>query len=332
MVSVYYHAHRKSPEYPESPPDEQLPSVLRPAQLSDAATVIMEADDEHAESRRRRAIVQLTKSPIFSEQSGREALEILEAPISTLIGLKEATSDLAEIYETVSDAMGALGTPALYETRKPTLALSFDPSTLVTDIKVSIQVKRDFGEVVKTLDPRTWSHCSDYFEASYIAEKVDGLAQIDEDYDAVKSSEPEAAIGSSYDALLFEHFHVPLDFGLPDVSWLRNILKIKFESGPTSATNTYELRRSIASRIYLDQRLGGIDVDRGYATATPEADGWVYVEGKKQLRFTDRTPGLDYLEQTWLGFDLGEMMNYFTPYILAASMDDALIEGVSCSI
>ena len=148
--------------------------------------------------------------------------------------------------------------------------------------------------------------------------------------DAVKSTGPQPEIGSSYEALLFEHFHVPLDDGLPDVSWLRNILEIEFESGPSSATSRYSLRRSIASRIYLDQRLGGIDVDHGQASATAEDEGWVYVVGNKQLRFTDRTPGLDFMERTWLGFDVGEMMNYFTPYILAASMDNALIEGVSC--
>ena len=182
MVSLYYHAHRKSREYPESPPDELLPMAFRPAKLADAAIALQEADDEHAESRRLRAITQLTKSPLFNEQSGREALEILGAPVKALQERTEAESELADIHNVVWEVMEASRTPNLHETRNPTLQVGFDPRTLVTDITVSVQVKRDFGEVVKTLDPRTWARCSDYFEATYLAETVDGLAQIDEHY------------------------------------------------------------------------------------------------------------------------------------------------------
>lgn len=277
MLSVYFHARYDG--------DEWVPETYRPLPLETAAGILADDTGRFAESRRRRAIARLYNAP--RTELRRRALEALHAPLEQLDTRLSALEEQHEEPEpgsfeflewTINELDRLLG-PSIpgCERTFPKTASLFDSASSTTTATGWLAAKRTVAELSKVLDPQNWSTCaSQHFVDTRVAKKVGADYPVDANYDAEQAPPPSPPPpGSSWSAVLFEHFAV--DLGVSDVASFRVLLDIDSKPStalgvPASYQMTYRLRKPIHSKMGLVQQVGaGIAADQGCAKATEGA-------------------------------------------------------------
>jgi len=202
--------------------------------------------------------------------------------------------------------------------------VDLDLQTMVTTFRLQLRVERPFAELVKVLDPVSWSLIGpEYFPKTYMVKVVNGKIQYDQFGDPLPHTRPQP-IGVGRQGLFFEQFGWSLNGSA--LSEYRNILDISFSAVPgTEISMSYSLTDCLRSSLGADVQAGGIDIDSGYAIAKHEKDDWWCLEAEKNIRFTDRTRGSVGLD---LPYDAGQVLNYFAPSITAVFLDKAIYLAV----
>jgi hypothetical protein len=333
MLSVVYHVRA---------PRDSAPPRLRPIPLPEAARILSKPRDPFAESRRRRAIVKL--GPHIERREVRAALEVLDAPIDAIIDvlraprpqtLHDAERSIFKLLNAGGSAVPGCqhdGASTLTETNPTSLeaacASGVTDLSGITQVTTTIVVHRPLSVMSPIMDPQNWDECSDYFDATYVAQALADQAQIDPStHDATRHPGPPQP-ASAWKELLFEHFLIDWD-EIPGVLWplstlqssFRNVLSV--ESLPTAGKYdvTYCLHESVWSQIGLDTTAGGIDVDEGHSSAVDDGTK-TEIEGVKYLRFEGNTV---------LGVPYDAMLNAMVPSVLEA-MGGELEEAVCCQL
>lgn len=166
----------------------------------------------------------------------------------------------------------------------------YDFFAQTTTIKLSITVDRPLDEVVRALDPQSWSTCSPkYFKQTYIS---------DRDEQPVSQPPP---IGSDWQGLVFEDVAFPVA-GFK-VSQITNFLWYKSKSSvpPDGKGVVHRFDYGIDTNLLVDV-LGvefspGLDIDDGSVTVESTPSGRWKVIGIKTVHF-DLTPGLTTIVNT----------------------------------
>jgi hypothetical protein len=318
MMSVYYQALVGN----QPPPDAEHP----PMPLEEAAHVLHDDRSTFAESRRRRAIARLAASDSHDPRT-RAALTILEAPLQridalldartleqpTTEGLRTDSAAMTGVVQLLDDVLGPSDKQCL---RTPPVSKpEWDSKTRIAKSTVTLSVQRvadGLDGFRRAVDPQSWDECSDFIVASYVAEEVNGQYPVNADYNAVEATKPPTP-GDSWKGVAFEHLEVT--FGVT-FSWFKHLLTIDSKSDPAAYRFDFALKKSLRSKVLLDERDGGLDVDDGYALGKLRTDGWIDVEATKSLSFSER-PFLTKLLDTWA-------------FVAVAAMGDELWEIVCC--
>ena len=198
----------------------------------------------------------------------------------------------------------------------PQSDVSFSYATWTSTAKVSISVKRNLSEIRAVLDPQSWDACSGYFEATYVAEKVNGDYPIDSAHNAGKDPAPPTP-GTGWEKVLFEHFVV--DLGFANLASFKVLLDITSKAGSGVHDVGYELRNPVHATLGWMEQAGGIDIDQGGAKATQCEVDTICIDATKQIRLAD-----------WGGSLVDFWMNFWTSFALEM-MSDETYEGVCCN-
>jgi len=307
MLSVYHYAYYAG--------DDWLPMEFRPVPLDNAAKILAADKGELAELRRRQAIVQLAAAP--PSEARHAALTILGAPLEAIadVLVHESLFDRSKRQTAIAALLAKLFDPPTCQATQLGTTVNFDAATLITTVTASVTVNRKIADLAKVMDPQNWDVCSNFFDAAYVAKKVANDYPVDSNYDAIEDSAAPAA-GSKWHGVLFENFAMSFD-GI-NVAWFKNLLTIDFQPGATQHILTYQLFKSLRSRIVLLEQNDGITTDQGSAKAyqDPLDPGSSIVEGTKSIRL-----------HAW-PFDF--WVNYWTSVNLMA-MGDEMASSVCCT-
>ncbi|HKP63356.1 MAG TPA: hypothetical protein VJV78_41760 [Polyangiales bacterium] len=165
----------------------------------------------------------------------------------------------------------------------------------ITDICVSVDVKRPYAEFPELIDPRNWSkNVPLVWEAS---EPLDGLPQSIQG-PFTRDAKPGPFEGKFYEVAMFS-------IGLINFATYRNLLNININEycqdcavampqkpGPVSTFFCYTQYECLETDMLgLGRFYGGIDVDRGFGMAEKIDEEWTRLWARKRARF-DQPPGL----------------------------------------
>ena len=195
--------------------------------------------------------------------------------------------------------------------RNHRLEVSFDPNSLVTNVRASVQVQRPAADFRALADPRCWENRAKlFFKESRHCGLVSG------DFETRANESP--LVPRTYEGPLLEHVTLGFSPGFPLDAV--NVLSLDCDPNGTSPTFTVSLHACLESLLGLSFGRGGLDVDGGtfLAEAVTGDPGWTSVSGTKAARFTERD---------LLGVPIGLTVNYFAPFCLAALMSVLVFEG-----
>jgi hypothetical protein len=225
-------------------------------------------------------------------------------------------------------------------------AITYETSTLVTRVEVTFLVApTDFGALSRALDPRNWPAISpDFFPQAYKVELLNGRPVFDGDTPkrdpVIDHAHPNG--GVSWAGHFYEVYQ--WNWNETTLSAFRNLLHVSYAVGTDTVKMAFSLSRSLESTMGFDRLGGGIDVDDGGTDAipwdkngkrpwTPSASSpvptWWKVTCSKRLRFTDRTDSSIGIERP---FDMGQILNYLTPALVAMFLEVAVKEGACVRI
>ena len=320
MLSVYYHALSEGDAAPDT--DTERP----PMPLDEATQILRDGKGEVAESKRRLAIAKLASAQIESPRF-RHALGVLGAPLdkigpivanrqpeeSRLGGLPNRSATMIGVMALLDELWGPSNKAC--QRTLPVSKLEWVSNERLAKVLIRMSVKRTDGlDGLRTaIDPQNWDRCSDFIDAAYVAEEVDGQYPVDADFNAIENISTAPTPGTTWQAVEFEHLAVT--WGVT-FSWFKHLLTVESKGGPDTYRFDYALKKSLRSGVLGDERDGGLDVDDGYASATLRPDGWIDIEATKALRFSER-PFLTKLLNTWA-------------VVALAAMGDELWEIVCC--
>lgn len=172
---------------------------------------------------------------------------------------------------------------------------SWSYSDRITDICVSVDVKRPYADFPALIDPRNWSqNVPLVWEAS---EPLDGLPESIQG-PFTRNPAPGPFEGRFYEVAMFS-------IGLINFATYRNLLNININKycqdcavampqkpGPVSTFFCYTQYECLETDMLgLGTFYGGIDVDRGFGMAEKIDEQWTRLWARKRARF-DQPPGL----------------------------------------
>jgi hypothetical protein len=193
------------------------------------------------------------------------------------------------------------------------MAVALHPVSLVTGVRVSVEVPRPPGEFRIIADPQNWKRAAPlFFSQSELGNFQGGTF--------TSSPTPPAPGSAPYQSELLE---------LVKMSWNpffpldgRNVLCINYDPGPPGAgpcETEISLCHSLSTTIGLSRADGGLDVDGGGFSAEDIGSGWSRITARKEARFTERH---------LCGMELGFWLNLFAPFWLGPWLGLLTYEGV----
>jgi hypothetical protein len=166
---------------------------------------------------------------------------------------------------------------------------TLDLESLTTTVRIRAPSLRDFKDLRRVLDPRSWDE-SPFWPEAYQVE----LSPDRREFAKVKTVEVP---GEPWHGHLFEH--VEWNWNLQTLASFRNFLNISFNvsEAPQRIRLDFSLYACEGSQLLLREARNGIDVDRGFMNvdhvSTPQAT-FFRIDTQKAIRFSDildrRTP------------------------------------------
>lgn len=280
MLSVFFHG------YPERYGQDSIPDPYTPMPITAAAKLLSDDEGAAAENRQRQAIVVLSvghfEQGAIDEPDIRVALESLGAPIEAIeTGLSDGDySDRNEEESAVYRILEVEGLGA--NCADSTTDVGYDLVTQGTLAALTVTgLQRDFDELAVIFDPQNWSHCSDFFEDSFVAKEVAGSYPRDGNGNAEPDPSPPTA-GTTWRKVLFEYY----DTSQPGFdSWFKNLLQIDAHRTGDMFYFEYDLHESIKTKIGPFTYNKGLARDQGYASVRQLPDSTVKITGLKVMQY-----------------------------------------------
>lgn len=318
MWSVYFHsAFRNGLRGPALSPE----LGLEPMPLRNAANLLADADDHHAQARRGLALRKIVAAGLdrrdrligpLGEELGAETRGAIER-LAGRLGISLDDLDDLPMLEALLRLIELLRQHPLLppgcEIADSACTACHDGITLKTTVRGSVRVNRDLEHLMRSTDPRAWSACSPYFQETRRVENAPGYP-----------THPKngAPYGTPWTGLLFERVKSgPVIF--------ENVLRIDaFERTSARILLEYDEHHSVRTHFPFKTIEGGIEIDCGKTIIEPDGGGWSRVQIEKTVRFVDLTPG------PGPDIDYGELLNYWTPAILCLWVDEDVDVSPCC--
>ena len=168
------------------------------------------------------------------------------------------------------------------------------------------------------MDPRAWDRGRGVVDTVF-------RVYLDEDgnYQALEGDQPE--LGTAW-TRSGRRPHLLYEYARTDAASFENVLEItRFDPEGTTIKTAYRLYDCLKCTIGLLSFDGGLQINEGFAEATPLADGWSRITMEKRVRVRDLTPS-----DPGNRFDFGEWINTTIGIALTLWVDDtAMLTPVS---
>jgi hypothetical protein len=200
---------------------------------------------------------------------------------------------------------GGRADPA-FKLQNPECKTSFDASTKVTTIDASASINCPVEKLAPIVDPRAWGLGEGIIDIAF------PVSRKDHDYLAV-TSDVDDELGKEWKrpGLLFE-------YARSEIASFENILRIKrFEWERDSLVVEYELYDCLKTIIGYMALDGGMQLNDGSVTVSPDGDGGAFIEVVKNIRIRDFTPN-----DAGSRYDFGESINSTIGAALSVWVDD----------
>lgn len=299
LFTVFFHAYEI-----DDPELEAARRIQPPPHLSDAVSALLDDDSSSNRSRRFRAIATLAGAKAagvrdidrfddeIEDLLGPEEQDLGPIPVAGFFGelrahFRDAAPTRSALTQFVSSLLSSLfGAPVAGCATSDLDYWAVKRANDIVEGWVEIRVNRPKQELAEVMDPQNWDQClSLMFPATYLAAQESDGSYLEDSYGTVAPQPTPAAPGSSWDAVVYEHF------AFPYFSWYRTLLSVRTLNTVDDYWLDYALYRSNKSNVMGDGPLpGGIEIDQGYGWINDEGGGWSRYEGLKIVRFSGR-PG-----------------------------------------
>ena len=347
VLSLYVHDYFYD-RFHEAPP-RYIPDRFRPLSVREAGMVVADqaqqfnvwnalshliAADLHRLPENHGVFDQLI-GRIEREAAEDDELNAGKLDIDKLRGMSSEEAKRGGVYEIRSAIRKAAGPTC----DLPITEVRVDSDTLVTTIEVTINNIRGRRkrEMAYLINPIFWEDYHPGFVQAYQCPDIRGLDLRDADPPrATEEKNPtrrwsgnffeEVALSDPYDAGVLCEFKNVLEVtytGLPREQANRFGQASGGMPHPLEIGMTFDLRRSLSTRLGMERLGPGIDVDDGSAIASMHRENgeevWNWT-ARKRLRFVDLTPNTIVTS----AFDFGQWLNFLTPAFAGASLSDSM--------
>jgi hypothetical protein len=279
----------------------------RMAEFEPSLQVLLGVEDESALRARLQTLQEPSPDQVF--QAIYEPLSRIPAPPPDGEAPKEPLS-FAERQELPPEPQGSRGTVSSPTQQSQS---TLDLENLTTTVRIRAPSLRDFKDLKRMLDPRSWDE-SPFWPESYQVE----LSEDGSQFDKVKAKETP---GETWHGHLFEH--VEWNWNTFSVSSFRNFLNISYEvsENPQRIRLGFSLYTCEGSTLFVREARNGVDVDSGFLNVdrvnTPP--GFFSIDTQKVIRFSDILDRRSPLEGP---VGSGQILSFMAPAIVGLWMHD----------
>jgi hypothetical protein len=192
---------------------------------------------------------------------------------------------------------------------------TLDLEYLTTTVRIQAPSLRDFKDLRRILDPRSWD-LSPFWPESYQVE-------LSEDGTAFQKVQTKESPGESWHGNLFEH--VEWNWNTFSVSSFRNFLNISYEvSEPQQQIRlSFSLYSCEGSTLFVREARNGVDVDSGFLNVDGVGGPSAHfsIDTQKVIRFSDILERRSPLEGP---VGSGQILSFMAPAVVGLWMHDLL--------